>query len=179
MRFVQMYACDVCRETSEDEQYMLRHEKHCLESKRREDEEVARRVASGQLTIQQILEKCKALEAHGDLPVRVIDEATALYHDWAVLGTHSYRGYYAELSIDPYSEDQKRPGFTLSRFTEEMKSSVGRTYSGWKGGDYCMHTDTFVWISEVGVSGGLMVKDLRLSDGGTEIWLVGRKDCES
>jgi hypothetical protein len=180
MKSVLMWVCSVCGSADEDQDAVLRHERFCLAEKEQEDKETKRRVESGQLTIRQIIERCEALKPYETLPVRVFDEDGEHYHGQHVYSTDSYRGYYNELSIDPLSDAEavrlRHSGMTLAQFTTAMYGAVGRTYSGWKGGEYTMHDDTFVWIAERGTSDGLMVKDLKLSDNGADIRLVGKRD---
>lgn len=177
MKKVEMYICDICQDTHENEKTMLIHEEYCIKKKIREDAEKVRRVSTGQLTIQQIIDKCHILSEHKHLHVFIRDETCAKYHNWSVLYLDSYRGYYDELAIDPCQDSNN--GINLGKFTQEMEESIGAIYGGWKCGEYTMYQDTFVWISEVGHSSGLIVKDLKLSDDSSQIWLIGCQEKSS
>lgn len=60
---------------------------------------------------------------------------------------HSYRGFYEQLGFEP-AENVK-----VSDMLAVAKEAVGKTYEGWKGGDYTMDKHTDVWLSHVGSSG--------------------------
>lgn len=57
---------------------------------------------------------------------------------------HSYRGYYHELSFAPCGTTTAGEMLQLARW------SVGRVFSGWKGGDFLMSPSTKVWVSPEG-----------------------------
>jgi hypothetical protein len=75
---------------------------------------------------------------------------------------HSYRGYYDELAFEPVRDI--RVGDVLAA----AKSAVGRTFEGYKGGDYTMDVHTSCWIANYGVSGdnriGPVLLDLLLRE---------------
>lgn len=56
---------------------------------------------------------------------------------------HSYRGYYDQLAFD-VSEDIS----TVAVFLGKLRDCVGKTFTGYKGGEYLMDLSTQVWISE-------------------------------
>ena len=71
---------------------------------------------------------------------------------------HSYRGFYEYLAISPEQTDT-----TVSDFLKSCKDAVGKTFTGWKGGNYRMGRDTRVWVddpSNVSSTGIVGVKDL-------------------
>lgn len=57
-----------------------------------------------------------------------------------------YRGYYDELSINITPYDPKKT-LTVGKFITLLKKQVGKTYSGYKGGEYIMHECTPCWLS--------------------------------
>lgn len=65
------------------------------------------------------------------------------------LDPHSYRGYYDDLAFDP----------TIEKITVETalkiltEGCLGKTFSGYKGGDYVMGLETPVWWAEYGREG--------------------------
>ena len=67
---------------------------------------------------------------------------------------HSYRGYYEELAFVPESDY-----CTAGELLELAKSCVGKTYYGWKGGEFKMSLLTPVWVAQVGNTGE-MLKDI-------------------
>ena len=60
---------------------------------------------------------------------------------------HSYRGYYDELAFEP--DEHARIGDMLSA----AESALGKTFQGYKGGDYVMLEMTPVHIAEYGRCG--------------------------
>lgn len=60
---------------------------------------------------------------------------------------HSYRGFYHELAFEP------APTVTVGAMVEAARSAVGRTFTGYKGGDYTMTAYTPVWLAAYGATG--------------------------
>ena len=71
----------------------------------------------------------------------------------------SYRGYYDELAIgytltgydnnDNHFGDKK-----ADEFLKELKATIGKEFTGWKGGEYTMDENTPLWIANPGNAGG-------------------------
>ena len=53
---------------------------------------------------------------------------------------HSYRGYYEDLAFEI------RKNVSIQEMLDSAKSAVGKTFTGWKGGNYKMNEWTPVWI---------------------------------
>ena len=60
---------------------------------------------------------------------------------------HSYRGYYEDLAFEPATF------VTVGHMLNCAKAALGKTYCGWKGGEFLMHEYTTVWIAEHGCTG--------------------------
>ncbi len=60
---------------------------------------------------------------------------------------HSYRGYYEDLSFEPIKN------ITVGRMLSEAESALGKTFQGYKGGDYTMSEYTSIWLAEWGDCG--------------------------
>lgn len=58
----------------------------------------------------------------------------------------SYRGDYSQLAIshEPYKK------ITVAALLEVLRDANGKTFCGWKGGDYTMHDGTPVWVANSG-----------------------------
>lgn len=80
-------------------------------------------------------------------------------------GIHSYRGYYDQLAIG-YGHDD----ITVSGLLDLCRSAVGKTFQGYKGGDYVMSGDTPVWVANHNESGGTGIVDIQ--DDGWRVLLV-------
>ena len=59
---------------------------------------------------------------------------------------HSWRGIYEELAFEPAEN------VTVGAMLADAQAAVGKTYQGWKGGDYTMTRDTAVHVSFEGES---------------------------
>ena len=66
----------------------------------------------------------------------------------------SYRGYYTDLALD-YDDDVI--GTNVRQLLKTFEEADGRTYEGYKGGDYTMHRKTLVWIAPYGSCGRMLV----------------------
>jgi len=82
---------------------------------------------------------------------------------------HSYRRYYSDLAFEPTDGD-----VTVSRLREGLSNCLGRTFEGWKGGDYTMKEDTPLWAAHEGCTGRAMVS------GGMRgnVFVIGTKQLE-
>lgn len=99
--------------------------------------------------------------------LQIEDPTAHLRYDFVhfkpTLGIHSYRGYYEDLAVGYGTDDN----ITVGELTAKLKEAVGRTYQGWKGGEYRMDTDTPVWVSNPSEAGGTAIVGVR-DDG----WVV-------
>jgi hypothetical protein len=64
---------------------------------------------------------------------------------------HSYRGYYDQLAFELCKDA------TVGDMLKLAKESVGKTFTGWKGGEYEMDEFTTVWLAEYGCGGGEVI----------------------
>lgn len=60
---------------------------------------------------------------------------------------HSYRGFYDELAFEPHRDT------TVGAMLKDAESALGKTFTGWKGGDFTMEKHTTVWMSQKGDCG--------------------------
>ena len=83
-------------------------------------------------------------------PVRFIDGETG--ERLFVRDLISYRGYYSDLAFEPIGE----PGAitTAGALYQACDEALGKTYEGYKGGEYLMESSTPLWISPYGLSDG-------------------------
>lgn len=66
---------------------------------------------------------------------------------------HSYRGYYSDLAFE------RSDGFRkASEILSDCLSALGKTFEGWKGGDFLMSEDTPLWIATEGCCGQKIVE---------------------
>jgi len=69
----------------------------------------------------------------------------------------SYRGYYEDLAFEP--EENVTVGVSLKR----AKAALGKTFTGYKGGDFEMTEWTTVWLSRYGNCDGDAVGPVMLA----------------
>jgi hypothetical protein len=60
---------------------------------------------------------------------------------------YSYRGYYDQLAFEPAQNT------TIGAMLESAESCVDRTFHAYKGGDYVMTLDSYIWLAEYGKHG--------------------------
>lgn len=60
---------------------------------------------------------------------------------------HSYRGYYDSLAFEP------KENVSVADMLKDAKQSMGKTFTGWKGGEFVMDERTDVYIAEIGHCG--------------------------
>lgn len=65
---------------------------------------------------------------------------------------HSYRGYYGDLAFEATGD-----AVTASSFLAICKSALGKTFQGYKGGDYVMGERTPLWQANYGNCGDAIV----------------------
>ncbi len=75
-------------------------------------------------------------------------------------GLASYRGYYSDLAIG-FSEGAAP---TCNDFRNDLRECIGKTFTGYKGGDYEMGVGTPVWVANYGHSGGTGIVRVSFDD---------------
>ena len=121
---------------------------------------------SPQLLLGELILKLESV-SNKDLPLYVD------LLDKKPMGIDSWRGSYAELAIQTegfgsYNGDEVTHEFesgnfynsvsigkenpTVAEWIEVLKEAVGKTFTGYKGGDYLMSKNTPVWLAEYGNS---------------------------
>lgn len=69
----------------------------------------------------------------------------------------SWRGVYSELSLG-FSIGGTAP--KASKLLTELKSAIGKTFTGYKGGDFVMGRSTPVWVANHGNCGNTAIYDI-------------------
>lgn len=65
----------------------------------------------------------------------------------------SYRGYYEDLALGYTSEGS----ITVRELKELLSSSMGKTFHGYKGGEYTMNENTLLWVANYREAGGTAI----------------------
>lgn len=99
---------------------------------------ISRQAAEDRAVIQMTLgELIEALEALApDRAISVGGEAD------------SYRGYYSDLAFEPGMSG------TVGELLATCRDAMGKSFEGYKGGDYYMAANTPIWLSFYGVASG-------------------------
>lgn len=112
---------------------------------------------SPQITLGEIISKLKACNKYcpsGD-EKQVVFNFAGFYPT----SLHSWRGIYAELAVG-YSNENWKNAPKISDAINMFESAVGRTYTGYKGGDFTMSNDTPVWVDNYGESHSTGIVDV-------------------
>lgn len=75
-----------------------------------------------------------------ELPIEFIDGGSPC-------SPHSYRGYYSDLAFET------GPTIKVKDFLEMCQKALGKTFVGYKGGDFVMGEDTPLWRANYGCCG--------------------------
>ena len=95
------------------------------------------------MTLGEIINELKAVK----------NQASEIRFDFAYFRPArliSWRGSYDQLAIDYTNE---HPGEkSVAEFLKECESAIGKTFTGYKGGDFEMGFETPVWVAGYGES---------------------------
>ena len=97
-----------------------------------------------QMTLQTLTER---LDALGSVKIT------------GLIFAHSYRGYYSDIA---FSLDKKNA--QAKNVAKMIRRCIGKTYRGYKGGDFKMDCDTPVWLANYGDIGRKLIS---INDDGT------------
>lgn len=75
------------------------------------------------------------------------DQERVVPKGWGKGSAHSYRGCYCDLAFEP------KDNASISEMLAEAKSAVGKEFTGYKGGEYCMGASTDCYLAEYGFCG--------------------------
>lgn len=124
---------------------------------------------SDQLTLGEIISKIETILDSSTREVRPNVVFDFAYFRPTVLD--SWRGLYAELALG-YDE---RGETDAGEFLNELKSAVGKTFTGYKGGDFTMSRHTPVWVSNNGEACNTAVIEV-VDDGYQIILMTGYRE---
>ena len=71
---------------------------------------------------------------------------------WGVREPCSYRGYYDQLALQPHHTPA-----SVAEVIAMLEDALGKSFEGYKGGEFIMGHSTRVWIAEYGSSSGMRV----------------------
>lgn len=103
-----------------------------------------------QLTLGQLIEKLERC-----------DQEKTVWFDFSYMKptgrVYSYRGYYEQLAIE-YTDSNE--DYKVSDLLKELKSALGKTFCGYKGGEYEMNEHTAVWVDKHNYASGTAIVDV-------------------
>lgn len=113
---------------------------------------------SDQLTLGELIEKIETIVKKG-YKCHDGSEPTVRYDFEYLFPTEidSWRGSYAELALNYETSGEE---LTVSKFLEILKAAVGKTFTGYKGGDFLMDENTPIWVANYGNSGNTALVDV-------------------
>lgn len=113
--------------------------------------------ASDQLTLGELIAKIEPIAEKQKQRITDGREEAQVYFDFEYLHPTrliSWRGSYAELSLCYSTEGDAMP---VSKFLEKLKEAVGKTFYGYKGGNFQMSRQTPIWVANYGNAGNTAV----------------------
>ena len=94
-------------------------------------------------------------------------EETRVYYDFCGIypkTLDSWRGIYRELALS-WEHNNWKEALTAGEFYLLLVDAVGKTFMGYKGGDFTMSRQTPVWVSNYGESSHTAVIDIVYNEG--------------
>ena len=116
-----------------------------------------------QMTLGQLIEQLEKMNPESEI---ICSTDTSM-----VFTTfNSYRGYYDDLALgyiakDYYEENKDDEIHTVKDFLEEAKRCLGKTFYGWKGGEFIMDKDTPLWVANNGHTSHFIIDRIEESCG--------------
>lgn len=120
---------------------------------------------NGGLKLGQLLEQLRKHDAVRDIAFDFCGLAPA--------GLHSYRGFYEDLALD-YDSDIYP---TVGAVATELEEAIGKTFTGYKGGEYRMGEDSTLWVSEHNRCDGTIITGVEDNEHDPLIILTGYEAC--
>ncbi len=77
----------------------------------------------------------------------------------------SYRGYYEDLALGYEVGYSAGNNTTVQKLLDEARLCIGKTYTGWKGGEFTMDEDSTLWVSNQGECTGMAISRIEGGDG--------------
>ena len=120
---------------------------------------------SNQLTLGELILKIEPIAKNQ----KESEEATVKYDFEYLFPTtiDSWRGSYDELALNFEASGCQ---MKVSDFLKMLKDCIGKTFTGYKGGEYKMHKGTPIWVANYSHSGNTAVIDV--VDNGYEVILI-------
>lgn len=125
---------------------------------------------SDQLTLGEIILKVEAIIKNKEEIVKRCNNEPTVVFDFEHLHPNSidsWRGSYEELALG-FTDEGKE--MTITEFLKMLKDTLGKTLTGYKGGDYLMSKHTPIWVANYGNAGNTAV--IEVVDNEFEVILI-------
>ncbi len=121
---------------------------------------------SDQLSLGDMIKRLEAIAAKQQAIIKKYNSEAEVVYDFEYLyptSIDSWRGIYAELALNfvgTYRGIDSPDKMTVSSFLQMLKGCIGKSFTGYKGGEFEMSEETPVWVANYGHSGNTAVLDI-------------------
>jgi hypothetical protein len=118
---------------------------------------------SDQLTLGEMILKLEPIVSRQKEIIKKYKAEAMVRFDFEYLfptAIDSWRGSYAELALNFCDGEGNDKQMTVSEFLRMLKETIGKTLTGYKGGDFLMTKHTPVWVANYSRSGNTAVVDI-------------------
>lgn len=134
---------------------------------------------SDQLTLGELILKLEPIVAKQEERISEGKDEAHVYYDFCNLfptEIDSWRGSYSELALNFVDSDNDgAKTMTVGGLLTMLKSTIGKTFEGYKGGEFTMNKHTPIWVANYGNSGNTAVVDV-VDDGYCVILITGYRE---
>jgi hypothetical protein len=130
---------------------------------------------SDQLTLGELILKLEPIAKDQQKIIEKYGNEASVVYDFEYLypsNIDSWRGSYAELALNFKAEGEP---LTITKFLKLLKSTIGKTFTGYKGGEFVMSKHTPLWVANYGHSGNTAVVDV-LDNEYEVVLITGRRE---
>lgn len=103
------------------------------------------------LTLGELINKLKEFPEDAYLFIKPFNLTPSIFT--------SYRGYYEDLSLN-YDTIDNCGYAKVGDLLKASEECIGKTFYGWKGGEFKMDKNSTVWLANSGETTELQIKDL-------------------
>jgi hypothetical protein len=122
-------------------------------------DQLAKERAASQMTLGAFIDTLKELPQ---------DAKILASNGFGIGKPSSYRGYYEDLAFRPTGN------YTVKQVLDFALNALGKTFEGYKGGNYTMHLNTPLWLSGYGECSRLAFRSVFVGPDGNVVVSVER-----
>ena len=115
---------------------------------------------TNQLSLGALIERLELLIPNQKAIKEKYGKEAGVHYDFEYLhptSIDSWRGSYNELALNFSQEGEY---MRISDFLSMLKDCLGKTFQGYKGGDFIMSKDTPIWVANYGNVGNTGISDV-------------------